>query len=233
MKWDFEKTRNLVEKKYGLNQLLLIRPHLNSIYDRMYFASYHFNEYKKILRENLDAKLTDSNIVEVLFPTTWEKDSPIKHHLKQVDANIVACLQNLHCCADTLSHAVFFATGLNLAPKPLKEKQVALETVTKSISSMPQFDKIKDKLQEFDTNVDWQHLSALVNYSKHRSIIDSNLNIDFKVSNNLPYYLEFQEFKYKDISYRKREVDSLLHDSSRWLSSLIVRTGNSLNDTFA
>ena len=98
---------------------------------------------------------------------------------------------------------------------------------------MPQFNNIKDTLQEFDSNADWKHLSALVNHSKHRSIIDSGLNIDFTFPNNSPYYLEFQEFKYKESVYQKREVESLLNDSYRWLSSLIVRSGNALNNTFA
>jgi hypothetical protein len=227
--WDVAATRNLIGKLYGANQLALVRPTLESLAERQTYASYHFHEYKKILHENIDSRLPEKSLLELTFKIQTEEQWRIDNALTQAAANVIACIQSLHCLLDTLAHAVCFTTGLNLGPEALPERLIASHKVRDKLNGKTEFSEVLDHFNEMEANDIVKHLAALVNHSKHRKVLRPSLNVDLRKSGTQSYELEFPAFTHNGKSYPAANVEAFLEEAYGFLSPKIVECGNALN----
>lgn len=227
--WDLEKTGLLIGARFGQAQSELLHPCLQSIADRKIFASYHFMEQRRLLKEKIDDRLAGRHVLQVILPLNGENEQVMRELTKLVAANVVACLQSLHCLGDTLSHAVYYACGLNLADSPISESNIDLPRVERALSEIPEYSEIRSILSEIVLASEFIYLSALVNHSKHRSIIAAKLHVDATGTATAPYSLRFPEFKHKGVTYPARDVESFLEPCYSFLSIQIVKIGHALN----
>lgn len=226
--WDVEETRNLVADLFGSEQVELVRASLNSLAERQVFASYHFHEYKSILVNHIDSQLGEKHILELTLPLHTEDCFRIDNALNQAAANVVACLQSLHCIPDTLSHALYYAVGLNMSA-PLAPHRISTVTVKKAFAEMANLSDVASLIGQITDNSTLKHLDALVNHSKHRSIVRPSLNVDLRKSNGPTYNLEFPRIEYKGNHYPIADVEEFMEKAHSALSPQVVATGNALN----
>lgn len=227
--WNLDRTREHVLRRYGDNQLQVVRKCLESIIDRQRYAGYHFHEHMRLLEEHIDAKLPSTSIYKVTLPLDAHLQADLDFCLTRVSANIVACVQSMHSLADILAHVIYFASGLNLQPRPLSEQAIYIHTVAKRLSADDMYYPVTEILEEIAGNSDFVYLSALVNHSKHRSIVGTVLSVDPPADGRPPYVLLFDEFSYKGMTYERRPIQPYLEPTYSWLSSRIVDCGNALN----
>ncbi len=227
--WKLDETREIVERLHGASQLALLDPCLTSLVDRQIYAGYHYHEYKRLLRENIDSKLPEKHILELTLPRDPEYQHEFTTMLKRVGAHVVACVQSLHCLADTLAHAVCYSKGLNLPPTSLAERRISMKSVMSVISSAEGFGTVHRELKKIDESAEFTYISALVNHSKHRSIVEPVLNVGFLDEPGPPYQVKFARFNYDGKEYDKRDIEQVLEPTYSMLSNIIVDCGNSLN----
>jgi len=227
--WDIEKARILVAQIYGAAQVELMRPCLNSLAERQAYASYHFHEHKNILERHIDSHLGTKHILDLTLPLHTADQWRIDNALTQAAAHVTACLQSLHCLVDTLAHAVCYCTGLNTGPNALAERAIGAHSVKQALKSKPEYIDVLRSFDEIGTHQKIKHLAALVNHSKHRSVIRPILNVDVSAPKVQKYDLEFPAFTYDGRSFPVANVEKFLEQAYEVLSPKIVECGNALN----
>lgn len=227
--WDIKETRNLVTDLFGSEQVELVRASLNSLVERRDFARYHFQEYKSILVTHIDSKFGEKHILELTLPLHNEECFSIDNALNQAAANVVACLQSLHCITDTLSYALYYAVGLNMSGTPLAPHRISAVTVKNAFAEMANLSGVASLIGQITDNPTLKHLDALVNHSKHRSIVRPSLNVDLRKSSGPTYNLEFPSIEYKGNHYPIADVQEFMENAYSVLSSQVNATGNALN----
>jgi len=227
--WDLEETLSLVERLHGRAQVYLLRSCLKSLDDRQFYAGYHYHEYKRLLCESIDAQLGEKHIFELTFPRNEESLARIATLEKKVGAHVVACVQSLHSLVDMFAHAICYAWALNLGERPLEERNITLNSVMKGISHVPPLLSIYEVFGNIRAHREFSYLSALVNHSKHRSIVEPVLSVSFLEDSGPPYTVKFSGFTYDGKAYDKRNVDEVIEPVYSWLSFQIAACGAPLN----
>jgi hypothetical protein len=228
--WDIERTRKLVTQVYGPQQVELIRPSLEALAERQVFASYHFHEYKNILDKHIDSRLGERHILELTLPLHTTDQYRIDNALNQAAANAIACLQSLHCLLDTLAHVIYYCSGLNLTSDFLSERDISSNRVVLKLRSRPDFSSALNAFDGISSHQHVKHLSALVNHSKHRSVIRPSLNVDLRNTSEPTYALEFPAFTYNKKTYRAVDAERFMEQVYEVLSPKVVECGSLLND---
>jgi hypothetical protein len=227
--WDIEKARVLVEQIFGVAQVELVRPCFNSLAERQAYASYHFHEHKSILERHIDSHLGTKDILELTLPLHTADQWRIDNALTQAAAHVTACLQNLHCLLDTLAHAVCYCMGLNIGFNALTERAIGAHSVKQALKDKPEFTDVLRPFDEIGTHPMIKHLAALVNHSKHRSVIRPVLNVDVSAPRTQKYELEFPAFTYNGKQFPAVNVEKFLEKAYEVLSPKVVECGNALN----
>lgn len=229
--WNLDETRSHVLRCFGAEQLELLEPSLASLHDRQFFAGYHYHEFRRLLHEGVDSKLPELHILQIMLPASSEALVSIATLRKHVAANVLACVQSLHALADTLAYAVAYACGLNLGPAAIAERRISLGAVATALNNRAGFGNVASILLNVKSHPDFEYLAALVNHSKHRSIVEPRLHVDATAKEHTPYALRFRGFNYDGRLFERRDVESLLEPLYSWLSYRIVDCGNELNLT--
>ena len=227
--WNLQETRERVENRYGDSQLQLVRKCLESIVDRQRYAGYHFHEHHRLLSEHIDERLTSKSIYEIALAFEPTEQAELDLCLTRVSANIVACVQSMHSLVDILAHVVYFALGKNTGSEKLKEQEISLASVVRLLNKAPTLAELANILEGISKHPDFAYLNALVNHSKHRSIVGTVLSVDPPAEGRAPYVLLFDEFTYRDRSYPRRDIKPFLEPTYACLSQEIVNCGNALN----
>ena len=116
LRWDINETRGLVELRFGIAQREKFNAYIKPFNHRLYHANYHFQEIQRLLREAIDGKLAEKDIVEILLV---EFDSFLPTLIK-IEAHMIACAQSTHSVNDIFAHAAYFALGINLTENRIK-----------------------------------------------------------------------------------------------------------------
>ncbi len=227
--WDIKETCELIEARYGHVQVASVRDSCRSLTIRFAHASYHFAEIKRLLGENIDAKLPDSNIYELTFPGT-DKWSELQRGLLYVEAHMIACAQAIHAVPDALSHVAYYAAGLNLPKHRLAEHRIGLKNLlSSSLLSRTAFASVHSSLTQLREDDAFKTLDALVNYGKHRGLPDPVLEVEPEEKSG-PYAMHFPSFMHNDVPYVRMEVETLLAPAYEAVNTAVVRTGHLILD---
>lgn len=227
--WNLDDTRTMVHQYFGEKQVELLRPTLNSLHDRQFFAGYHFHEYKRLLAETIDSRLGEVHVLQLLLPSNEESFGAYLTMQKRVAAHVLACVQNLHALADTLAYAVALSCALNLSPHCVPERIIGLRLVASKLRQDALFVGVADVLGEIAQNDQFTHISAISNHSKHRNVVEPCIRVDATGADDRPYHLEFSELVYEGVCYPSIDVELLLEPTYSFLSNKIVACGNELN----
>ncbi|QLQ02290.1 MAG: hypothetical protein HZY77_04945 [Thiobacillus sp.] len=228
-RWDVALTRQLIEQRYGREQLYRARHCLRAVHERQRHARYHFQEAKRLLKTHIDDRLeTESIHALTLFPEAKER-ATLDECLMMVEANMIACAQGIHSIPDSLAHVVYFALGQNLGPKPLKECDVSVRSiVTVLAASTPKHIEIEHILRGVADQPSFAALNAIVNHGKHRGIVEPCLAIE-PVGRDTPYAMEFGAITYGGRNYPEREIEEVIAPAYEVASHAVVDIGNAIN----
>lgn len=228
-RWHLNETQDLVLTKFGRDQLELVRPCLQSVSDRQWYAGYHFREVHRLLDSFVSARLSNACLPELVFGQDEEATDDFNRFLLEAGAHALACVQSMHATADILAHVVYFSLGINLSAQPLAERFVSLKKVIARLQQEATAGAIYDLLHEMSSGGNFEHLSALSNLSKHRSIIRPSLNEDWTGAAPERHTLKIPSFWYEKKRYPEVAVKDFLEPEYGRCSKLVVDTGNALN----
>ncbi|MBE9609091.1 hypothetical protein [Chitinilyticum piscinae] len=224
MKWDLVQLRNAVKARYGDGQLKLLEPSLNSTVERLYFSAFHFEQFFSCEEGFIDGPDDIRGALETVFGHD-ETKAELRFKAR---AHLVAGLQSLHSVLDILAHAVYFSMGMDRESESrIEESRIDLSAVTKKLTNLsvwPHFTSLLSSLRD-DESV--KYLSALVNHSKHRSIISTP--VKFLCQEQGFIGLVFVEFSYKGMAYGERKACDFVSEIREGVSEMIVAIGKELN----
>jgi len=227
--WNFEATRALVSALHSEAQADRVWSALQSIYKRQHIAAYHFHEYKRLLKERLDPQLEVKRPLELILSPEDDEGQSIHTIQLHVLAHVIACMQSLHALGDTLAYAIALSLGIDCGPKPLPESKITVGSVLARIEQEPRWSQLHGALRELQANADFELLTAVVNHSKHRSIIVADFHFDATGTAPSIYQFRLPTFTFKGKSHESRDVETFLEPLYAWLSPQIVACGNALN----
>jgi len=132
---------------------------------------YHMANFERLVVDSLAAMpdgWTPERIVMLANDETTAEERRRLH--ARLAAEAAACASTLHCLLDTLAHAVAYSLGMNLGADAFSEKQISLGAVKKRLTNGAA-PAVALALATIDHSGDVTYLEALVNHSKHRSVI--------------------------------------------------------------
>lgn len=228
-RWNIEQTRTLIAARHGRQQLELSRNCLRSVTERLRHARYHFQEAWRLLKENIDDRISTESIYLVTLSTESDEWNTLDNCLMSVEANAIACAQAVHSIADNLAHVVYFALGMNLGSIALREHDVTIHRVTAELEeNMPHCSDVANALNTLMMEPAFVAVEAFVNVAKHRGFSETRLNID-PPERDSPYILELGAFAYRKVPYPEREIEDVLAPAYAAASEAVVEIGNAIN----
>ena len=182
----------------GDDQVDLFRFSLTSLGDRMSYATYHLEESIRLM----------SPYTSDRGPQPGDDHQPFRTAMTHTSAHTLACLQSLHACADICAHVVYYGLGSNLEPSPIKDSKVSVRTVLDRIPQNPVTRALASRIE----TPEFEYLDAVVNRSKHRSVIYTAYSFEPRDSDDDQSWhgVELWEFERHGQCYPTRRSEEFL-----------------------
>ena len=226
MSWDLNVLRQTIEQLYGAEHLAKLSPCLNSIVERQEFSRFYYHESKETLEKILYDKTDQASLLRLVLPFDSEEREIFEDCKFIARAHILSCIQNMHSMSDILGHVIYYSLNIG---KAKKESDISLKCVNDWINGDCELDFLKVTLDEFTKHNDYEYLSALVNHSKHRSIIEPYFNVNLLKKGRDMQEIRFRGFKFKGMEYPSRIVHEFLGSEIDRESILVIKIGNEVN----
>lgn len=227
--WNLNETRTLVRELFGTAQFELANPSIGSVAERQEYAQYHYQEAKALLEAQMCKAKAAGHPLLAILPTSGEAEHEMQVFFVRVGAQLTACVQSIHALLDILANATYYALGCNLQPKALRERDVSLAAVHRRLSARPEHAEIGQLLSTLQRHDDYAYLSALANYSKHRSVVKPSLWIDLTGTDPVGYRLNFRNFSHDGSNYAERSAGAFLESEFSRVSICMLAVGNAIN----
>jgi hypothetical protein len=215
---------------FNYEQERLVRESTRSVNDRKGFASYHFTEAMRLShtfeRKYLGATET---ILDMHIQGAEKKRLAFERYMFKAGAHSLAAVQSMHAIPDIFAHVLYFATGQNLKPRPLKLADISRRSVADSLSRDSAFTTLSTPLAALQSGTGWRHLSAVCNMSKHSSVVRSEFNEDWTETRPNHRELRVSSFERQGVSFPSKSLRDFLEPEYDRLSLAVIEIGNELN----
>jgi hypothetical protein len=230
MSWSIQDLKSIILDMFNEAQVELARAPLESIFQNQDFSRYHYTELERLIGLHLDDISTEKDYFHLVITNDLDvlnKEDEFKTACK---ANIMAFLRSIHCNTDLLAHAIYYSLGLNLNEKTkLSLKYLNFKKVKDKLSEINGSESLIEALDKFTNHHNYTYLNGLVNHTKHRANITSNLNYAIAKTGKDVYKFYFPPFEYEEEKYEKKSVYSFLHNEFDRQSEQIIEIGNKIN----
>lgn len=230
MNWSTQDLKNSIRDMFNEDQVSLANASLESIFQNLEFSRYHYMELERLINSHLSGISTEADYFHLVITNDSDvlnKEDEFKTACK---ANIMAFLRSIHCNADLLAHVIYYSLGLNLNLKTkLNPKYLNLKKVKEKLIEINRSEVLIEALDKLTNHHDYIYLNGLVNHTKHRANITSNLNYEIVKKGKDVYKFHFPPFEYDDEKYEKKSVYSFLHSEFDRQYEQIIEIGNKVN----
>ncbi|HBO1217022.1 TPA: hypothetical protein L4E92_004390 [Pseudomonas aeruginosa] len=229
-RWSLSELKDLCFAVFPKEVATQIYSCAQSLADRKFFAQYHYNEYKIILDEYVAGR-SDLELLPDVFGFGRNEDGAFEWAFRRAKSHVYSSLQSLHAVADTLAFLVYLVCeleGRNL----IKRKRFYSADVVKALDG-DLFPEIYVLLKGYVESARFEYLSALVNRSKHVSVVDAPFTFDFTGREAWTKGLRFSSFVHGEEEYPARWVEELLPSETRIATETMLRIGKLLNTYLA
>lgn len=186
---------------------------------------HHYSEAKRLVAADLDE--TDSE--QVLLRYVLGADLPEYHefHNRRIhaEASLLAMLQCVHATADNLGHVIYYGLNFDADPKHRMEPhRISMHKVSASLRN----GALKNAVDEYVDAPHLRHVAALVNHSKHRSVVTAPISVSF-VEDVESHGLKFEGFHYKEDWYPQRWAMRFVSEAFNTVQAHVLGVGGLLN----
>lgn len=228
--WHIEETREAIARAFGPKQLDLARPCLRSLYDRQFYARFHYQRAEGTLKRYVSNHLKDKDFLPIAFGADELEWNLFNVVIRKLAADLTACVQSLHAIPDILASATYYALALDQTVKPEMGRYVNHAFVTKSIKTLTPLNNVRRALQSATVGQRYKQLAALANQSKHYSIVFPELSQDLTGKRAEQYLLLFPAFNARGMQYNQVYVSDFLPPIHDQISRSVVETGRAIDE---
>jgi hypothetical protein len=225
--WHLSDTYSLVNETFGHAQEQLVRECTRSIVDRQNFARYHYHEARRLSRYFERKHLAGRRSLFELHAADALR-SAFERFIVKAGAHATACVQSVHAIPDILANAVYYSLGANLGAGAVREDKVGVGSVVRVLKRLSH-DQLADLLVQSVQGADWDHLAAVANTSKHRSVVRSSFSEDWTGKRKNLRELQFEIFERGEKQYWSRSLEDTIGPEFERLSKQVIEVGHELN----
>ncbi len=226
--WNLKDTYALVRTVYGREQEMLAKASTQSLVDRLNFARYHYGEIRRLQRAFERKHLAQGLLVDLFAQDGARKRAALESLMVKAGAHATAAIQSVHTIPDILAHAVYYSTRQQIKRSSPQGRSVSIGTVLQVLESCPDLAELADVLRRATVGESWNHLSAIANSSKHRSVVRAVLSEDLTGNRQNFRELHISAFERDGRPYPAVALQALLELEHDRLSTLIVEAGHAL-----
>jgi hypothetical protein len=231
MNWSILDLKTKVLERYGEEQINLLTPSLESIFENQDFSRFHYSEFQRLIDSHVDGKSSGKDYIGLVLTNSHDVKNE-EHEFKiACKANIMALVRSLHSISDLLAHTIYYSLGLNLNTQTkLTPRNISLYNIKEKLEFVESYSLLRKELKVFSTHTDFEYLNGLVNHSKHRSNITSKLTYKLKHTGKNVYQFNFDSFNYGENNFAEQHVDEYINREFNRQSEAIIVIGNLIND---
>lgn len=232
MTWNRNELENDVETLFGKNQLDLLSSCLSTIGEKQFNATYHLDEVERLINVELKRIAPDNHKLLNLIDDTGEEGENVLLVYKKARANIIACLQSLHSLADVLAHVIYFALDMGKDPElKLEAWKVKAFSVSDKLKLIADASLIKANFDSLIKDDEFVYLSAVVNCSKHRNLINTwfGINLDLNKEYSAKSF-EFYAFEFNGKNHNPQRVIEFIRNEYSRIDSFVNVIGIEINN---
>ena len=226
--WDIDETRKHVLRLYGRFRLERARPALRSVADRLSYARIHIQALEAVIKTYLSPARRTQELGEIVFSDSEDAWNDFNLFLREVGAHATAGIQSLHAVGDLLSHAIYYSSAID-ATEPLEERKISVGTVVGRLKSRTNTDALCHSLSSLGPNGDFQHIAALSNRAKHRSLVLPSLSEDHTGQRAERLAVFIEAFTHDETNYPAVQAQAFLVAQFEAIGRRTNETGNELN----
>lgn len=226
--WDIDETRTLVERLHGRSQLERARPALRSVADRLSYARIHIQALEVAIKTYLSTERREKELMEIIFTDSGDAWHDFNLFLREVGAHATAAIQSLHAVGDLFSHAIYYSCAVG-ATNPIDERKISVSTVVSRLNGNTKATNLCALLASFGAQGDFQHVAALSNRAKHRSIVLPSLSEDHTGERPERLAVLIQAFDHDDTHFPAVAAQTFLVSQFEAVGRRANEVGNELN----
>lgn len=210
-RWNIGETGEVLFKLYGRERQQLILASIHSVWRRMEYARLHYHDAKNLADTYIDQNLNEKPLLIAIHGSD-DGSEKFNEFIYRAGAHITAFTQNLHAVADTFGHALYYALDLKQTGEPLDEWKVNADKVLIRLRRDPELKNLAELLHEIINGSAFEHLTALVNHSKHRALVLTSLTEDWTGQAPEKHRLRLDYFVHNKKPYPAIDVTGFLSD---------------------
>ncbi len=222
----FRGSKKTAGKLYAPDHMQKLSLSLNSIFDRIEFCRFHFHESKVALDKVLHDKTDQASLISLILHFDSKVHEEFEDCKFRARAHIISCIQSLHSVSDILSQVIYYALDIK---KAKTESEITLKKNYKWINSTGGFDVLSNMLGTLIYHDDYNYLCAVVNHSKHRSIVEPYFNVNLHKQGKNIQEMRFRNFEFDGKEYPSRLVETFIESEFNRESNLVINIGNEVN----
>ena len=198
--WNLAALRDAVERVHNRDLSRLAYECAQSISKRQMYMKYHYAEAKRLVVTELEGIDPEQVLMSYVLPVDTAQYHEFHHRRLQAEASLLALLQCIHATADNLGHVVYYAMNFEADPsRRIQPHRISIHSVLDLLLAGP----LKNAIANFIDDPEFKHVAAIVNCSKHRSVISASVSVSF-VQDVESHGLRFDGFHYKGGWYSPR-----------------------------
>ncbi len=225
--WDLSETHTLVRNRFDRKQEFLVRECTRSIVDRQNFGRFHYHEIRRLAKSFERKHLSEKSLIDL--DASDELSEAFERFIIKAGAHATACVQSVHAIPDILANALYYACGLNLGSAAIPEHKVSVNTVVEALKHQKSSKALAEILSTTVEGAGWNHLSAISNMSKHRSLIRTSLNEDWTGKRENLREIHFAIFERGGKQYWSKSLNNVIGPEYDRLSMVVIKSGHELN----
>lgn len=220
-RWFIRGLRDAVEQMRGkaiADELWLC---LIAFNDRHFYAAYHYSEVLRLVKVGLGGREDAQSVfVDILLGNDEAASSVFRTHRKQAWAHVLGCLHNLHAIADIMGHVIALSLGQKVRGR------ISMHNARKLVTDS----HLTSLLNSWLDHEDFKYLDAVVNFSKHHSLVREQLSVDLTGTRDVPFGLKLSSFNHNDERFAERWVTDALPVLYDRQSPLVIQVGRRVSE---
>lgn len=225
-RWNLMAMRDAVRRAHGEELANKAFECVQSLGIRQDYMYYHYWEIKRLLDDELSNTDSITVVKDYILRASPEKLSEFNWKRTRAEANLIALLQCIHASYDHLAHVIYFALNFDSDPRQrLDAHKITLNNVSRKLAP----GLLKDAVNSLISDQTMKHVAAMVNTSKHRSIVRAQISVSF-VPDTQPHGLKFKAFKYGNEHYPEQWAMAFVRTAYDTFQSHMRITGLSLHE---
>ncbi len=243
MRWEMKQLEDAVRLQHGDAVADSLHIPTESIAWKIDMGYYHACESVRVLKEAIyDSEVISENDHEsiagakaiILSATGDPRATPLNAARFHAEAHTIAAAQSLHSTADIMASVVFWALNFPQRANAPDEHHLYLYKVRGHLQNEPNCTDIHDAIDALLNLHQFKYLTAYVNTTKHRSLVQVQYTAHLNPTDNPRQGLRIKAFQYRKgqdniESYDELWAEDFLFSEAQHVRNGILTIGKALN----